>query len=317
MWRCSSACLALLIGMGVSRVALASDNAAAAEALFVEGRDLLQDGKLDLACPKLAESHKLDPATGTLLALAICYERQGKIASAWAAYAEVVTRAQNEKNAEREKAAQEKATALEKTLPRLVIEVAPELSHIEDLRIVRDGTPIGRGSFGSSIPVDPGEHRVQATADAREPFSTRITVGAGETKTVVVGPMRALGPLQEEQPFFTPMRKAGVGVAAVGIVGLGIAGGLAGAALGKKNESDLDCVVDACSPRGIVVRNEARGLGDGATVALISGGVLVAAGATLFLLGGPKAPATTGQRSVWMVPFASPTSAGLAGGGKF
>ncbi len=53
-----------------------------ADRLFQEGRDLLAAGKPDEACAKFELSIKKDPrAVGTLLNLALCNERLGKLAT--------------------------------------------------------------------------------------------------------------------------------------------------------------------------------------------------------------------------------------------
>jgi hypothetical protein len=57
---------------------------AAAEALFLDGRRLMDLGKIDEACAKFDASEKPSPALGTLMNLADCEEKRGRIATAWA-----------------------------------------------------------------------------------------------------------------------------------------------------------------------------------------------------------------------------------------
>src|SRR5260221_11014313 len=72
----------------VMSTAHAQNDPVAARTLFDEGRKLLADGKYDAACPKLEESQRLDPGTGTLFNLADCWEQIGRTASAWARFLE-------------------------------------------------------------------------------------------------------------------------------------------------------------------------------------------------------------------------------------
>src|SRR5208283_1046759 len=60
----------------------------ASQALFEDARKLLVEGKYAEACPKFADSQRLDPSPSTLLNLANCWERSGKAATAWATYRE-------------------------------------------------------------------------------------------------------------------------------------------------------------------------------------------------------------------------------------
>ena len=145
-------------------------NKTMAEALFREGKRLMDEGRYPDACPKLAESYRLDPATGALLATALCYERAGRLASAWAAYTEAAARAKQEGSVDREEIARAKATDLEPKLAKLVIELEPGAS-VPGLSVSRDGVAVGEGVYGMALPVDPGPHVVEAQAPGRKPFS--------------------------------------------------------------------------------------------------------------------------------------------------
>src|SRR5262245_36723730 len=80
--------LALLLSSSRASADDAGDKRPAAQALFDQGRALVTLGRFAEACPKLAESLRLDPGIGTMLWLADCYENVGRSASAWATFRE-------------------------------------------------------------------------------------------------------------------------------------------------------------------------------------------------------------------------------------
>src|SRR5262245_52850537 len=84
------------LAVGCSMIAFAQPafgqarDAATAEALFRQGRQAMEAKSYAQACPKFAESQKLDPAAGTLMNLATCEEKLGKLASAWQHWKEAI-----------------------------------------------------------------------------------------------------------------------------------------------------------------------------------------------------------------------------------
>src|SRR5689334_22312916 len=81
-----AAVLALALGRALPVAAQDGMTKATAEALFADGKRLMASGDYASACPKFAASQKLDPGIGTTLNLADCYEKLGRIASAWAEF---------------------------------------------------------------------------------------------------------------------------------------------------------------------------------------------------------------------------------------
>ena len=76
----------------VALIALAGTAVAgpAAEKLFQDGRTALAAGKLDEACDAFHGSENLEPRVGTLLNVADCEERRGRIATAWIEFNDAV-----------------------------------------------------------------------------------------------------------------------------------------------------------------------------------------------------------------------------------
>ena len=126
-----------------------ADDKAAAQALFDQGRKLMEQGRFAEACPKLESSEHLDPGAGTLLNLAACYEKNGQTASAWVTYTDAATASQ-ERHPDWAARAQGRAKALFPTLSHLVIQVP---SAVQGLEVKRDGKTLASGSQGTPMPV--------------------------------------------------------------------------------------------------------------------------------------------------------------------
>jgi len=157
-----------------------------AQALFEEGRRLMDQKKYPEACPKLAESQRLDPGGGTLLNLAICHEKEGKLATAQVDYNEALALATRDSRQDRQKIARERIAAIDRLVPRLTIVVAHAASEIEGLELKLDGLVLRRAAWGVATPVDPGTHVVEANATGRTPWSGTIVVEVAQKKSIEV-----------------------------------------------------------------------------------------------------------------------------------
>src|SRR5687768_2630591 len=96
--------MVLLLALGSSARSSSAQDAndkAQAEALFQQGLGLFEGGKTQEACPLFEQSHRLEPKLGTLLNLALCHEKLGKTASAWAEFTEAANLAERRNEPDR------------------------------------------------------------------------------------------------------------------------------------------------------------------------------------------------------------------------
>lgn len=263
-----------------------ASQAALAESLFREGRALVTAGKLAEACEKFAESRRLDPAPGTLLNLARCYEDVGRTASAWATYKELDARATALDQKARAEFARKRASELEPTLPAVVVRVAPA-HRLPDLAVTYDGVAVGSAAWDTRVPVDPGRHRVVAQAKGFVPWTREVDVAASATVVVEVGPLASAMATETSPP---PSEGRGLRTTGLVLGGLGAATTVTGLVFGllAKNEND-GARREACDPRGCTSEGLARigradDLATVSTVLTIGGAVVAAAGVTLWLV---------------------------------
>ncbi|HKO48650.1 MAG TPA: hypothetical protein VJV79_13055 [Polyangiaceae bacterium] len=148
---------------------------AAAEALFREGRTLLEQGEISAACEKLEASNALEPSAGTLLNLATCRLKQGRTATAWAHFSSAERIARNQSRPEQVAEAKRRASELEPRLSTLTLR-AP--GGTPGLEVRRAGQPVPAASFGTAVPIDPGLVVIDASAPGYEAARLQVTVGA-------------------------------------------------------------------------------------------------------------------------------------------
>ncbi|WP_438004481.1 hypothetical protein WME89_37705 [Sorangium sp. So ce321] len=325
-------CVAALLSLSaaVARAEPSADQAAAAEALFREGRELVAKGKLAEACPKFAASQRLDPGYGTQWNLADCLERLGRSASAWAAFREAADMASRAGQADREAKATRRAADLEPKLERLSIAVS---ALADGLVVRRNGAVLDAGAWGAALPVDPGQHRVEATAPGKKPFSVEAqTAGPGKVVTVEVPPLEddpaaaaAAAPPQPggaaEPGPAAPPAPAGDGGAGTRRTlsfvagGVGVAGVVTGSIFGLVASSRWNRAQDEhcrtrtlCDAQGVALVDDAGRAAALSNVGFVVGGIGLAAGVALFVtsLGGDEPAAAR----IVVTP-----AVGLAGGG--
>jgi hypothetical protein len=182
------------LALAPTRGALAQSNEAIAESLFHEGKKLYTEERYAEACHKLDQSHRADPAGGTVLLLAMCYERLGKTAAAWAKYNEAVALARRDNRSDREQKARSALSALEPQLSYVSVSLSPEAKELTSLEFVLDGGAIPP-LLDSKVPVDPGEHTLTVRAKGCEPWSQSFSVTEKGATLVISVP--ALKPLAD------------------------------------------------------------------------------------------------------------------------
>lgn len=309
------------LGCALSRSAGAAegDSDARADALFHDGLTLFDAKQYAQACPKLAESFRLEPATGSLLALAACHEGQGKTASAWVEYGAVIDRAHEEGREDRADAARRHRAGLEPRLAKLTIGTSAEVASTPGLVVTRDGIAVGGDSIGAPVPIDPGEHRIEASAPGRQSWSTTVALWSdGASASVIVPPLAELSSAVSPSSGDwdrnrSSLRVAGIATGVAGLLTLGVGGYLTSQAIRQNDDSRSDCTGNVCGTNGRQERFSAIASAKGATVATIIGSALVVGGVALFIVGRPH----EASPSLAAAPAVDPRGGGLVFHGTF
>lgn len=314
-----------LAALVTSTGAAAAADPVTAEALFREARDAARAGDYAAACPKFAESQRLGPAVGTLLNLARCEGKLGRVATAWQHLRQVID--QLSPADDRLAYARAELAALELRLPRLTLVLDPAVP--EDAVLVRDGVSIGRAAMGSAIPIDPGEHVIELRVADRTLRTERVTLVEGEHRTLVLTADPAGEPMAqpveptpepadatrgafvprpipaERRPSGPePIATAGWIALAVGATGVSVGAVTGGFAIHRQGVMRDHCdATVACDPEGLDAAESGATFAAVATFSTVLGLSAIAAGGIL-LLASPSeelevAVAPAAERGIW------------------
>jgi hypothetical protein len=200
-----------------------------AQSLFDDGRALMEGGHVSEACPRFAESQRLDPGGGTLLNLALCHELEGKTATAWTEFRDALSLALRDDRKDRQALANLHITELAPKLTRLMV-LVPAGVALRDPEVSLDSSRLPVAAWSTAIPVDPGDHRIAVAAKGLPAWETSIaTREAGRTYRVEIpAALESRGALspephdsrQRSTAFWVVLGGAGVSLTASVITGL-------------------------------------------------------------------------------------------------
>jgi serine/threonine-protein kinase len=284
---------------------------AAAEALFDSGVQLMKAGRFAEACPKLETSQRVDPAVGTLLYLAECYERLGRTASAWATFREAESLARGANQTDRARTAGSRAQRLESELSYLTVSVSPE-ARVEGLVVRRGGAVVLPDLYGLAAPIDPGVIEIEATAPGHRRHTAQVKVAARGKEVVMVprlepepgteappvAPVVAGAstqptteptapssetPLKDEPAKSGPDHTLAFIVGGVGLVGIGVGSYFGVRAFSKNSEADDYCNdQNICQKQGMDLSQEAENAALVSNIGFVVGGAALATSLVLF-----------------------------------
>ena len=131
------------------------------------------------------------------------------------------------------------------------------------------------------MPVDPGEHRIEASRPGKQPWQTTVTVTAQPLTTAfipaLVDAAAPVPPPGEAAPVWGPQRIAGLAVGGAGVIGLAVGTVFGVKTLQSTSSANAYCSATQpyCHAQGLALEHDA------ATYAKVSDATIAVGGAAV------------------------------------
>jgi hypothetical protein len=224
-----------------------ADDLARADALFERGKSDMTANRIEKACLSFAESYSLDPSEGTLLALGLCHEQEGKLVRAFAELRDAHARATKSGRDDRQRVARAALARVAPRIGRIVVRQQNALPHCTTIFVDDDVVP--PANVDTELPVMPGDHRILCEGSAGRNTPKTVSVDAGALRVVEVAvdePPPPPAPLAHAEPAQPASARKAVGwvLGGAGALALG-----AGALFGVRAFDQWATVKSRCDPR--------------------------------------------------------------------
>jgi len=297
-----------------------------AQTLFDEGRRLVAAGKTTAGCEKLSESYRVDKTGGTLLNLAACHEKDGRLATARAEFEELEASAAHDGQTSRAQFARDRIAAIEPKLNKLAITLA---APAVGARVTVDGSELPSAVWGIDAPIDAGKHVIEATAPGKVPWRREVEIGGtGRSLLVDVPSLVDVVALVDAAPPIAPApaivvhdrapeppRSAAtplsLGLLGGGLVAIGVGGYFGAKAMSAQAEARGRCERGGCDDGAAQLLDQKSSSAVVATVGLAVG--LTAIGAGIYFLVRPRSLAAAPAASRSPGPALAATKLFLGG----
>jgi hypothetical protein len=322
---------------------------AGARTLATEGAAAFNDGRYKDAVDLFTKAESLMHAPPHLLYVARAHSKLGQLVKARETYLRI-TKEQLPPNSppafkDAQSTAQKELNAISPKIGSLEIKVEGA-DAVKDLSVKIDGNPIPSVLIGVPQAIDPGEHRIDASATGFRAQPQTVRLAEGDKASTVLrlepdpsaapaavpgapgpggqpGAPPAGGPIQDTSTSMDTtssgngMRIGAYAAFGVGAVGLGLGTVFLLSATGKRSDADAICnLADGrCpGPRRAEVESLDADAKSASTLSIVGygvGGVGIAAGAVMLIMSSKSESSSAARPAVY--PWVGANSAGLAG----